>query len=170
MSEAHFVVDDAGLRARVVRELHTILTAIIVALSAFLIIRGLVPGWDARDFHELTIRYIGPSRWFFACVALFITWAVAAWVVDLTGLGALRNWRSIGEALHWAFEASPIVGLLATFISFLQALLVYSAAGPGKAETQQAFIEQFAIAFGSSICGGIVALIAFTLHKMLPDD
>ena len=40
-------------------------------------------------------------------------------------------------------------------------------AGPGDPETQRAFIGQFAIAFGSSITGGILALIAFTLVTLI---
>jgi hypothetical protein len=50
------------------------------------------------------------------------------------------------------------------------ALLAYGEAGPGQPETQAAFITQFAIAFGSSIAGGLLALIAFTLHRLVPDD
>ena len=43
------------------------------------------------------------------------------------------------------------------------ALMVYGEAGPSNPKTQAAFISQFAIAFGSSIAGGILALLAFTL-------
>ena len=49
------------------------------------------------------------------------------------------------------------------------ALLAYGEAGPGQLETQTAFIKQFAIAFGSSIAGGLLALLAFTLHRLLPE-
>jgi hypothetical protein len=49
------------------------------------------------------------------------------------------------------------------------ALLAYGEAGPGQPETQAAFIKQFAIAFGSSIAGGLLALLAFTLHRLLPE-
>ena len=47
--------------------------------------------------------------------------------------------------------------------------MTYSEAGPGRPETQAAFISQFAIAFGSSIAGGVLALLAFTLHRVIPD-
>ena len=76
----------------------------------------------------------------------------------------------IGHALHWATEACPLVGLLTTFLSLLMALLVYGEAGPGNPGTQAAFITKFAIAFGSSIAGGVLALMAFTLHRVLPQD
>ena len=48
--------------------------------------------------------------------------------------------------------------------------MTYGEAGPGQPETQAAFISQFAIAFGSSIAGGLLALLAFTLHRVIPDD
>ena len=76
--------------------------------------------------------------------------------------------EEISDALHWATEACPLVGLLTTFLSLLVALLAYGEAGPNNPETQAAFITQFAIAFGSSIAGGILALVAFTLHRILP--
>ena len=69
--------------------------------------------------------------------------------------------------MDWAAEACPYVGLLTTFFTFLRALLVYSDAGPGNPETQAAFIKQFAIAFGSSITGGVLALAAFTLGALV---
>ena len=103
-------------------------------------------------------------------VTAFLFYVIGAWIVDAFHLGASRQWDRISEILHWAAEASPLVGLLTTFLSLLMALLVYGEAGPGKPETQAAFITQFAIAFGSSIAGGILALIAFTLHRLIPDD
>ena len=69
--------------------------------------------------------------------------------------------------LDWASEACPYVGLLTTFFTFLKALMVYAEAGPGSPDTQAAFIGQFAIAFGSSITGGILALMAFTLRALI---
>ena len=169
MTNTHFVIEnDLSFREWFLRELHTVLVALNVIVAAYLVLRGILPEWNIEYAGLLTSKYIGPSWWFFAAVGLFIVWVVAALIVQLTGLGVVREWRSIDAGLHWAFEASPIVGLLATFIAFLTALLAYADAGPGKLETQQAFIEQFAIAFGSSICGGIMALIAFTLEKVLP--
>ena len=51
---------------------------------------------------------------------------------------APRNWNGIDQALHWATEACPLVGLLTTFASLLTALLAYSEAGPGSPGTQAA--------------------------------
>ena len=149
------------------RELHTILVAIILVLVGTVVLRGLFPGWGVEHVLGLTRTYIGPSTYFFSVVAGFLFYVVAALVVEHAGLGVPRQWSRISGGLHWAFEASPLVGLLATFVSFLAALLTYSSAGPGP-ETQQRFIEEFAIAFGSSITGGVMALVAFTLQKVLP--
>lgn len=166
--EAQFVVDhQPGTKAVLRRELHTCLVMVILALVTAVLLRGLFPSWGIGQSAEIARTYIGPSAWFFYGVGLFILWVVAALVVEHAGLGVPRRWASIHGGLHWAFEASPLVGLLATFVSFLIALLSYSEAGPGP-ETQARFIEQFAIAFGSSICGGVMALMAFTLQKVLP--
>ena len=88
--------------------------------------------------------------------------------IILFDLGGYRDWYGIRQALHWSTEACPLVGLLTTFLSLLTALLAYGEAGPGKPETQAAFITQFAIAFGSSIAGGVLSLTSITLHRILP--
>jgi len=107
---------------------------------------------------------------FFAAVTVLLFYVIGAWLVDVFGMAVSRNWNTLAEALHWATEACPLVGLLTTFLSLLFALLTYGEAGPGRPETQAAFITQFAIAFGSSIAGGILALLAFTLHRLLPRE
>ncbi len=91
-------------------------------------------------------------------------------MIEILDFASPRNWNGIDQALHWATEACPLVGLLTTFASLLAALLAYGDAGPGQPETQAAFIKQFAIAFGSSIAGGLLALIAFTLQRLLPEN
>ena len=152
------------------RESRSLLAALIVGLGSYLGARWVVPGVPWDDVRHLAGTYLGFSWPFFGAVIAFLFYVVGAWIVDALEIGPRRDWRSVGHALHWATEASPLVGLLTTFVSLLNALLAYSEAGPGQPETQAAFISQFAIAFGSSIAGGLLALCAFTLHRLLPVD
>lgn len=152
------------------RELNTLLVALIAGATLYIVARWLTPQITAENLHGLLRKFVGVSWPFFVTVTVFLFYVIGAWIVDAFHLGVSRHWDRISEILHWAAEACPLVGLLTTFLSLLLALLVYGDAGPGKPETQAAFITQFAIAFGSSIAGGILALIAFTLHRLVPDD
>ena len=153
-----------------VRELNTGLAAVIMGTVAYIVIRSLVPRFEAGTVSGLLEKYVGVSWPFFALVTVFLFYAIGALIVEAFALGAPRRWKGLSETLHWATEACPLVGLLTTFLSLLLALLVYGEAGPGRPETQAIFITQFAIAFGSSIAGGILALTAFTLHRIIPRD
>ena len=144
----------------------------IMLFSIFLML--MVMAADVSlSFKQMTVieqflaRYVGVAWPFFMMIAIFIIWAFGAWVVEFVGVKAKRNWKPIVKVLDWAVEACPYVGLITTFFTFLNALVVYSQAGPGNPDTQKAFIGQFAIAFGSSITGGILALIAFTLVTLI---
>ena len=151
-------------------EFQTLVAATIVAIAAILVARLAVPQMFAGELTMFLKNYLGFSWPFFAAVIFFLFYVMGAWIVAFLELGNQRDWTGIGHALHWATEACPLVGLLTTFGSLLTALLAYGEAGPGQPETQAAFITQFAIAFGSSIAGGILALTAFTLHRLLPED
>lgn len=160
----------AGRIAIAAREIQTLLLAAIVAMAAAIGARLVMPVAHLSDIHGALDKFIGPAWPFFAAVALFLCYGLGAWIVESFRLGAPRIWHGIDHALHWATEACPMVGLLTTFFSLLLALLAYSEAGPGKPETQAAFIANFALAFGSSIAGGVLSLIAFTLHRLLPQE
>jgi len=152
------------------REFNTLLLATIVAIAAFVALRSAAPEIATADARIYLDRFMGFSWPFFVAVSVFLLYVIGAWLVAIFGLGPPRRWDGLGHALHWTAEACPLVGLLTTFLSLLTALLVYGEAGPGNPGTQAAFITQFAIAFGSSIAGGVLALIAFTLHRLLPQD
>ena len=164
-------ISGPGSRPKVfLRELNAIAAALILVVTTVVVVRWAFPGIYASGPMVFVRTYVGAAWPFFAVVGICIFYVMGAWLMDLFGMVAPRNWTGISEALHWATEACPLVGLLTTFLSLLLALLTYGEAGPGQPETQAAFITQFAIAFGSSIAGGILALIAFTLHRLLPEE
>ena len=151
------------------RELNTLLIAIIIGVSTYILAKWITPQTVAPNFVDTAQKFVGVSWPFFMLVTVCLYYVTGAWIVDHFSLGAPRCWRGISRGLHWASEACPLVGLLTTFISLLMALMVYGEAGPSNPKTQAAFISQFAIAFGSSIAGGMLALIAFTLHQLIPE-
>ena len=151
-----------------IRELNTLVVAAVMGTTAYILIRWATPRIAEEGLHDLLEKFVGVSWPFFAVVTIFLFYVIGAWIVETFALAIPRRWQGIGHALHWATEACPLVGLLTTFLSLLMALLVYGEAGPGNPETQATFITQFAIAFGSSIAGGVLALTAFTLHRVLP--
>ena len=152
------------------RELNTLLIAVILAISSLITAKWALPQLTSHDLNGLLSKYVGIAWPFFVIVLIYLYYVIGAWIVESFILGAPRRWSGISQILFWATEACPLVGLLTTFLSLLLALLTYGEAGPGKPETQAAFISQFAIAFGSSIAGGVMALLAFTLHRLIPDD
>lgn len=153
-----------------VREINTALVAAILGTSAYVTARWGTPRIASDSLHEFLDKFVGVAWPFFLVVAAFLLYVVGALIVEVFELGIPRRWRGIGQTLNWATEACPMVGLLTTFFSLLTALQVYGEAGPGNPETQATFIIQFSIAFGSSIAGGVLALMAFSLHKVLPQD
>ena len=152
------------------RSLHTIIVSAMFAVLAVMGVRWSLPDLFTGNFVGSLEKYLGFSWPFFAAVLCFIFYVLGAWIIEFFDFAAGRDWSGIDQALHWATEACPLVGLLTTFGSFRSALLVYGEAGPGLPETQAAFISQFAIAFGSSIAGGLLALVSFTLQRLLPAD
>ena len=152
------------------REVNTLLAAAILGMTAYVTARWGIPRIASESFHDFLDKFVGVAWPFFVAVTAFLFYTVGAWIVEVFALGARRRWQGIAQGLHWATEACPLVGLLTTFFSLLTALLAYGEAGPGTPETQKVFISAFAIAFGSSIAGGVLALMAFTLHRVLPQD
>lgn len=150
------------------REFNTVLVIFCLAVSAYIIWNWGFPQTTANGLFGQLTKFVGVSWPFFSLVSVFLIYVIGAWFADFFDLGGSRNWNGIRQALFWSTEACPLVGLLTTFLSLLTALLAYGEAGPGKPETQAAFITQFAIAFGSSIAGGVLALTSFTLHRILP--
>ncbi len=153
-----------------IRELNSIAAGLILVVTVVVVLRWAFPEVYASGLMPFIEKYVGVAWPFFAAVTALLFYAIGAWLADVFGMAISRNWNTIAQALHWATEACPLVGLLTTFLSLLFALLTYGEAGPGRPETQAAFITQFAIAFGSSIAGGILALLAFTLHRLLPRE
>jgi len=161
---------DLKLAARLKSINREVNTVILVSIICVLIVMWADFNISVKQLSEVEAfltKFVGIAWPFFLAVAGFIFWAVGAYIVEVFLSSQRRNWSFIIKMLDWAAEACPYVGLLTTFYTFLNALLVYSKAGPGTPETQAAFIGQFAIAFGSSITGGILALFAFTLRALI---
>jgi len=150
------------------REFNTLLMVFCLATTAYIVIYWGFPQIANSNLSNLIVKFVGVSWPFFSLVSLFLLYVIGAWLAEIFALGGHRRWGGIRQTLHWSAEACPLVGLLTTFLSLLTALLAYGEAGPGRPETQAAFITQFAIAFGSSIAGGVLALTSFTLHRILP--
>ena len=155
-------------RSAVSREFNTLVMASCLAITAYLTTFWGFPNIGGGDLFGQMVKFVGVSWPFFSLVSVFLLYVIGAWLAEVFDLGGNRNWDGIRQGLFWSTEACPLVGLLTTFLSLLTALLAYGEAGPGKPETQAAFITQFAIAFGSSIAGGVMALTSFTLHRVLP--
>lgn len=154
------------------REMNALLAMAAIVLAVYIAGRAIFPRIAMGDVANLTYRFVGPVWPFFAAVLIFVIYASAAWIVETTRIVVeRRDWSGITRVLHWATEACPMVGLMTTFYGLLVALLAYGEEGGlGNPKAQAAFIEQFAIAFGSSIAGGILALAAFTLHRLIVDE
>jgi hypothetical protein len=149
--------------------IHTLIAMLILVVGVFLLAQWLTPQIFSGEIIQTLEKYLGFSWPFFAAVLVFNLYVTAAWLIEMLEFAPPRDWNGVDQALHWATEACPLVGLLTTFASLLTALLAYGAAGPGQPGTQAAFITQFAIAFGSSIAGGLLSLVSFTLHRLLPE-
>jgi hypothetical protein len=170
MFDKHIISDDLATQPGLAigREINTILVGIILSIAGYVGLGWLAPHLTSIDLHDLVRKFVGVSWPFFAAVTVFLIYVISAWLIEIFEINTDRDWSTICQSLHWAAEACPLVGLLTTFLSLLTALLAYGEAGPTNPGTQAIFITQFAIAFGSSIAGGILALIAFTLHRIVP--
>ncbi len=149
------------------REINTLILISIISVIIVMWADFNISFDQLTEVEAFLSKYVGIAWPFFIVTATFIFWAIGAYIVEVFISTQKRNWSLITKMLDWAAEACPYVGLLTTFFTFLNALLVYSKAGPGTPETQAAFIGQFSIAFGSSISGGILALFAFTLKALI---
>jgi hypothetical protein len=151
------------------REVNSLLVVVIIGVVTYIFARWAIPETQSGSVISILKKFVGVSWPFFVTVMIYLYYVTGAWIVETFALGAPRRWDGISQVLHWAAEACPLVGLLTTFLSLLLALMIYGEAGPGDPKTQAAFISQFAVAFGSSIAGGVLALLAFTLHRVIPD-
>ena len=151
------------------REINSVLAALMVVITSYILLRWVLPFETSDQLVEFLNKFVGYAWPFFVFVGAYLYYVTGAWIVEIFALGGPRQWGGIRRTLHWSSEACPLVGLLTTFFSLLLALMAYGEAGPGQPETQAKFISQFAIAFGSSIAGGLMALSSFTLHRLLPD-
>ena len=152
------------------REFNSLLIAIIIGVISYILAKWALPKMSSQDLHQFVQKFVGVAWPFFLLVMIFLYYSIGALVTEIFAFGIRRKWEGISQVLFWATEACPLVGLLTTFLSLLMALMAYGEAGPGDPKTQAAFISQFAIAFGSSIAGGVLALIAFTLHRIIPES
>ena len=159
-----------GLMPVIAREVNSLILAVIFIVVSYILLQWGLPRLPMDNLGDWIRKYVGISWPFFLTVAVYLAYVGGAWIVEAFALGIRRGWTDISRTLHWATEACPLVGLLTTFLSLLVALTAYGEAGPGDPKTQAAFMGQFAIAFGSSIAGGILSLIAFTLHRLIPED
>ena len=158
------------VKSKPTRGLHTLIAMAILSVGVFMSAKWIVPQLFIGSGIETLEKYLGFSWPFFAAVLTFVLYVTAAWMIEVFEFAPPRDWNGVDQALHWATEACPLVGLLTTFASLLTALLAYGEVGPGTPGAQAAFITQFAIAFGSSIAGGLLALVSFTLHRLLPEN
>ena len=169
-SEQNTVERVDGVIPTIAREANSLILAVTIIVVAYILLQWGLPRLPTDNLGGWVRKYVGRSWPFFLTVAVFLAYVAGAWIVEVFALGVGRYWTRISRMLHWATEACPLVGLLTTFLSLLIALAAYGEAGPGDPRTQAAFMGQFAIAFGSSIAGGILSLIAFTLHRLIPED
>ena len=83
----------------------------------------MAPQIAEQNINELVPKFVGVAWPFFALVLALVFYVVGATIVAIFALGAPRQWSAISQALYWATEACPLVGLLTTFLSLLIALL-----------------------------------------------
>jgi len=119
------------------RELNSLFIAVIIGVATYIFAKWAVPQFASQGLHPLLEKFVGVSWPFFVAVTIFLYYIIGAWIVETFALGIPRDWSEISDALHWATEACPLVGLLTTFLSLLLALLAYGEAGPGKPEPRQ---------------------------------
>ena len=149
------------------REVDTLLCAVILLLGIYLaaVISGL--RIEVPEIVKGAREFLGFTAPVFLAAGLFIAWVAGALLLDLTGLSpAGRRWNGIYGGLYYVENAAPFVGLLECFISIVQALLAYSAAG-ATPQAQSAMIASIAVALGASAAGCFVALCANSLRMLV---
>lgn len=170
MSNRNPALPPRGFGSAIEREFNSLLAAASILVVAYLILRNSFGGASPTEMLATAHHFIGPVWPALLIIAIVALYAIGAWICDTLHLAPARNWKTITKLLHWATEASPMLGLLQTFSSLVKALLAYSSNGPGSAASQAAFVGQFSQALGSTIAGGVIALTCFTLHRLLERD
>jgi cytochrome c biogenesis factor len=168
MAEPHPATIRPGRFKTFMREVHTWLAALSIALAATVFIFGSLP--DSESMTGLARKYLGPGAPFFAGIGILILYAFAAFVIDAFGLAAPRRWAGLGNALHWAQESAQWTGLISSFYAFMIGINTYSQNLANGAAARQEFLQSVSLAITSTLAGGVMALIAFTLLQVLPTD
>ena len=150
------------------REIHTWLAAFSIALAIAVFAFGSLP--DGAGVASLAQKYLGPGAPIFAAIAILINYALAAFVLDAFGLAAPRRWDGLGNALHWAQESAQWVGLISSFYAFSIGINSYSQNLANGAVARQEVLQSVSLAITSTLAGGVLALLAFSIQKVLPQD
>lgn len=150
------------------REVHTWIVASSIMLATAVFFFGSLP--DSAGVISLAQKYLGPGAPFFAAIALLIIYVLAAYILDAFGLATSRQWDGLGNALHWAQESAQWTGLISSFYAFMIGINTYSQNLANGAVARQQFLESVGLAITTTLCGGILALAAFSILKVLPQD
>lgn len=150
------------------RELHTWIAALSIALAVTIFFIGSLP--DSDSALSLAKKFLGPGAPFFAGIGILVLYAFAAFVVDAFGLVAPRRWTGLGNALYWAQESSQWTGLISSFYAFMIGINSYSQNLANGTVARQEFLQSVSLAITSTLAGGVLALVAFTLQRVLPSD
>jgi len=150
------------------RELHTWLVACSIALATAVFALGSLP--DGVGVASLAWKYLGPGWSVFAAIAVLIDYTLAAFVLDAFGLAAPRRWAGLANALHWSQESAQWAGLISSFYAFMIGINTYSQNLANGAVARQEFLQSVSLAITSTLAGGILALLAFSIQKVLPQD
>ena len=160
---------DRNARYKVfMREVHTWLTTLSISLAAAVFFLGSLP--DSTEAVSLAQKYLGPGAPFFAAIALLIVYVFAAYILDVFGLASPRRWDGLGNALHWAQESAQWTGLISSFYAFMIGINTYSQNLANGPVARQQFLESVGLAITTTLCGGVLALAAFSILKVLPRD
>jgi hypothetical protein len=149
------------------REIDSAMMGGIVAVGAYLGISMTGVDFDPSTAAAMASKFLGVSAPLFAAAGVFLLWVVGALIVEIAGLSDIRRrWDGVSAALFYLENAAPFVGLLECFISIVNALLAYAAAG-ASAAAQSVLIANIAVALGASAVGCFIALCAHSLKAAL---
>jgi len=145
------------------REIDTCVVAAIVPLLAYQAVAATLPTLSVSMAAAWLWRWLGWSAVPFGAAAVFLDWVTAALLIEIAGFTAMRrSWNAITAGCHYVVEAAPYTGLIFCFAGIVRAFLAYAAAGGGP-QAQSGAIGEVAFAMCASLCGCLVALLAYTL-------
>jgi hypothetical protein len=152
------------------REARVALVAFTLGLMGMVTLSVVAPERASFDWFGAWSQRIGWSWPLFYSFGLVLVWSSSSLLVETFCKAPRRDWGAQREALLWIFESAPTIGMLTSFTSLASALVRLSAAqGSGEAAIK-AFLSDFGICITSTIAGGGVSLVAFTLVKILPTN